>query len=460
MAPCIAVKPRRGFFIAALLLTASVTTALLPVPPAAAQETAASTALLEGVTLPGGAAPLRGMDAPFASWLTKLAKEKLVGREVPAGARPVVLAWRGADFKESRIRYNKSAVRRALTDAGYVVKEVREDLLRDVNQFEHFDRDDKSLPLRAVPGIQRPDYFFAERPGHGGQALVGAWLIDEAGMAVGLLPVVYRAAAGAKPLPPPDAGPNAILVADLNDAAKGIPAATPPAFLNLTPKPRTVRGVVKDGAGRPIAGARITAYASVGGGFRTTHAAVSNAQGAYEVLLPVGVGEVAEGTAKVTYGGKTFELPLRPVGAGAGVTFDTAKGHVQNFVLGTSGESGGTVRLIDNLGKGTVEVVLTPDGPLLDGSAGRPLVFRFDTGQGNGEKYLNGIPLGRYTLKARLLKDGEALPLRAGRAFGTETERALGDTLRVEFSPGYTFSQANPGKSNGRVAHFEVVLEP
>jgi hypothetical protein len=217
---------------------------------------------------------------------------------------------------------------------------------------------------------------------------------------------------------------------------------------------------VRDGAGRPIAGARIAVYASAGGGFRTTHKAVTDAQGAYEVPLPAGVGEVAEGTTKVSYSGKTFELPLRPVGSGAGSTFDTAKGHVQNFVLGTAGEFGGTIRLINVVDEGIIEVVLTPDGPLLDGSAGRPLVFRFDAGETHSETYLNGIPLGRYTLKARLLDDGEALPLRAGRTFGTDAERALGATLRVEFVPGYTFSQANPGKSNSRVAYFEGVIKP
>jgi hypothetical protein len=452
--------PCRSGFAAVLLLThTAAVTALLPVPSAATQDAAASP-LLEGVALPKGATPLRGLDAPFASWLTKLSKEKLVGREAVSGAKPVVLAWRGEDFKENRVRFNKSALRRALADAGYEVKEVREDRLRDVNQFEHFDRDDRSLPLQAVPGIQRPDYFYAERPGHGGQALVGAWLMDETGLAVGLLPVLYRAAAAAKPLPPPDAGPNAIIVADLNNAAKGAPALAPPAFPKVTPKPRTVRGIVKDGAGRPIAGARIAVYSSAGGGFRTTHKAVSDAQGTYEVPLPVGVGEVAEGTAQVAYNGKTFELPLRPVGTGAGSTFNTAKGYVQNFVLGTSGEFGGTIRLTDNVTEGTIEVTMKPDGLLLDGSAGRPLVFRFDTGESHSETYLNGIPLGRYTLTARLLDDGEALPLQAGRMFGTDTERALGLKLRVEFAPGYTFSQANPGKSNKGVAYFEAVLEP
>jgi hypothetical protein len=30
----------------------------------------------------------------------------------------------------------------------------------------------------------------------------------------------------------------------------------------------------------------------------------------------------------------------------------------------------------------------------------------------------------------------------------------------VDFKPGYTFSQYNPGKSNSKIQRFEVTLEP
>jgi hypothetical protein len=39
-------------------------------------------------------------------------------------------------------------------------------------------------------------------------------------------------------------------------------------------------------------------------------------------------------------------------------------------------------------------------------------------------------------------------------------ERALSDSLQVDFQSGYTFSPANPGKSNKGIVYFEVTLEP
>lgn len=257
---------------------------------------------------------------------------------------------------------------------------------------------------------------------------------------------------------PPAAATSVVLVKDVNDTMKGVPPTKTPAFPPLAKKPSTVRGWVKDGAGRPIAGARVAVYSSAAGGYRTTHTGRSNAQGLYEVLLPMGVGEVAEGTCRVTYNGAQYDLPLSPV-AGEFHTFDIKSGHVENFVLRTEGEYGGTLRVLDNVDRGTLELTLTPAGRLLDGTPGRTFVYRYPAGDVSGETFLNGLPLGRYTLKARLLDDGDTLPMRAGRTFDFDDE-ALKSSLQVDFQPGYTFSQANPGKSNKAVAYFQVTLKP
>jgi hypothetical protein len=60
----------------------------------------------------------------------------------------------------------------------------------------------------------------------------------------------------------------------------------------------------------------------------------------------------------------------------------------------------------DALPEGTrIQLTLTPQGPLLDGSAGRPLNWNLqvrNTGRNAFETTLNDIPLGAYTASARV----------------------------------------------------------
>jgi hypothetical protein len=84
-----------------------------------------------------------------------------------------------------------------------------------------------------------------------------------------------------------------------------------------------------------------------------------------------------------------------------------------------------------------VEITLTPDGPLADGSAGRPFVIRHKVVT-RGWFEVHNIPVGRYRIQARVTEGGKALPLRlkeghlSGRKGGmtpTETD----DTATIVF---------------------------
>jgi hypothetical protein len=118
---------------------------------------------------------------------------------------------------------------------------------------------------------------------------------------------------------------------------------------------------------------------------------------------------------------------------------------------------GGSVRvmwLVDDIGAGgTVEVTLTPSGPLIDGGKGRPLVFRLPNKHG-GDFNLNNIPIGRYVLTARLLDDGEATPIRAEKVRGGEG--GLADSLTVDFQ---AKSTAQVFTNSGGIERFDVVLK-
>jgi hypothetical protein len=434
----------------AVILTTPVLTA-----SACFAQTESRQAKFAGISSLKGSVPYSKANRNFTKLLTSLAQDKKIGLAPAAGAAEVH-AWEGANLREDRVPFMRTAFRKALVAAGFTVQEISASDV-SVNPYESFPTEGEDLAFHLASG--KSAYYFAAKNESRSEALVGGWVPGDGMLALALLPVTFKAAAKPAALPDVKTGEGVVLVQDINETMKGVAPPKTPVFPPMTRKPNTVRGLVKDGAGRPIAGAQVAVYSSAGGGFRTTHKAVSNAQGLYEVLLPVGVGEIAEATCKVRYNDQIYDLPLRQVG-GQPVTFSGKDGSVANFVLQTWGEYGAALRVLDNVDKGTIELTLTPQGKLLDGTAGRTFVYRYDSSTGSGENYLNGLPLGRYRLTARLLDDGEALPLRVGNTFGSEAERELKDSLQVDFKPGYTFSEYNRGKNNKSIQRFEVTLEP
>ncbi len=175
-----------------------------------------------------------------------------------------------------------------------------------------------------------------------------------------------------------------------------------------TPTPYTMRGTVKNAAGKPLAGVEVWADNTLY--YNMNALATTDAQGRYSIPLPHDQPGTwrAGGRFKAKFNGEWFELDLNVDQTAA---FPSAAGAVRNFTLVISGERegggwyGGMVWPYTS-GRGgdfemdQVEFTLTPDGPLIDGSAGKPLK-RFVTGPA-----IQDVPIGRYRVTARYVPKG------------------------------------------------------
>lgn len=437
-----------------LLLAALSGTAISTLPPhvALAQE-AGTTSQLTGITLPKGAATVTDGNDHFAGLLADLSKERCV-KMSPASEDAEAYVWKDDNFKENRVPFMRTAVASKLTAAGYTVKEIDPQQLQEVNVFLRFDMSDHSLPINPSMFI-RPVYFQAVNEDKGA-ALLGVWLQSQDTLALGLLPMEFKAKPKEAPLP--DLGPGVVLVKDFHESAKGMTPLPLPSFQAIARKPSMARGFAKDGSGKPLVGVDVAVEVSAGGGFRTTHHARTNAQGLYEVLLPAGVAKVVEAKANISFNGQTLELFLSPV-KGETEQFDAQAGHVDNFVLRSSGEYGANIRVLHAMPEGgTIEITVAPQGRQMDGSQGHTFVYRYASGLPTEETFLEHIPVGRYQISARYLEDGDALPLRVRRTFGNEDETQPQASLPVEWVSGIDAISGHFGKSHLRA--FQVTLVP
>ena len=452
----------RSLWLAPALLAAPLLSGILAAitPGVAVAAEAAATSPLTGIPLPKGAQRLTQNDLPgkFALLLNAAGGEiKLPAVE----GKAEVLLW---TTRPGRGPFVRTAVQTALKEAGYHVEDISEDRIYKTNPFD--DQFGLSAEPIRISSIDQRGYFTA-RNEQKRQTLVCGWILGDERIIIALAPTGFKEGPKEAPLPGVS-GANVLLVKDINDAMKGIAPFKTPAFPKMAPKPGTVRGMVKDAGGNPIAGAQIIAQSSAAGGFRTDSRARTNAQGVYEVVLPVGVCQVVNADCTVRYNDKSYLLPLHPVD-GERDHFNSKDGHIEHFVLRTWGPAGpnaeqspqfgsnyygGHIRLLEYVDEGgTFEVTLEPQGPLLGGVKGRTLVFRFPN-KGGSEVFLNDIPIGRYLLRARLLDGGEALPLRVKMTFGESTPAA---SLQVDFEAenGDLASLERSG-----IKRFDISLEP
>jgi len=256
-----------------------------------------------------------------------------------------------------------------------------------------------------------------------------------------------------------EAGANATYVNVMKGAMPKLPA-----FAALAPKRGFVRGYVKDVHGKPLAGARLGVRSTVAGGFYSGAQGKTDAKGYYEIEVPWGAAHFYNAGYTVDYGEGRAALGLHPAD-GEADSFATANGSVENWVLLPYGIAnrddaqdkpyyinnyyGGGIHISYNLHDGSIfaspgdlppntriELTLTPDGPLLDGSRGRTFVVRKPVSEdGINTLNVNNIPVGAYRIAARLLPSGGAAgtPLvlkeigpNGGSAFGIEPKQATG----------------------------------
>ncbi|WP_309895131.1 carboxypeptidase-like regulatory domain-containing protein [Archangium sp.] len=170
----------------------------------------------------------------------------------------------------------------------------------------------------------------------------------------------------------------------------------------------TMRGTVVNVAGQPVPGAEVWADNTLH--YNMNVLGTTDAQGRYSLTLPrdsLGTWR-AGGKLRKQYHGQSYDMNLEVNDESA---FQADAGAVRNFILKISGERpgggyyGGVIWPDGNYSNGNftmgqVELTLTPDGPLLDGSAGEVLKRTLD---GNS---VGNVPLGKYTVSARYVPAG------------------------------------------------------
>jgi hypothetical protein len=181
------------------------------------------------------------------------------------------------------------------------------------------------------------------------------------------------------------------------------------------PTPYTMTGVVVNSAGQPVQGAEVFADNTLY--YNMNALATTDAKGRYTIKLPKNEqGTWAPGaTVKRKYHGVTYEFRLY---ADNNRAFSASDGAVRKFTWRLSGELpdgdgfiGQRVFIYGGTGitfgaQQRVEVTLTPDGPLVDGSPGKPITRVVEEGR------ITDVPLGRYRATARILRSGQPpLPL-------------------------------------------------
>jgi hypothetical protein len=268
-----------------------------------------------------------------------------------------------------------------------------------------------------------------------------------------------------------------------------IPDDVPPVpkFTALEKKPGMVRGFVLDPNGKPLPGAYIGVRSTFFAGRYTGASAVSDEKGYYEIKVPQGTAHFYAAGTIIDYGKGRAAIPLHPAD-GKLATFTVADGEVEHFVRWTYGVAdrealkenprlssnfyGGALYIghftsaVDddnappsNLRTGTeIEITLTPQGKLLDGSDGKTFAIRKAV-SGSGFS-INNIPIGQYRLTIKRA-DGRELRMKLnkpiGQPFGIVPGETTDSALLTLFPGGTKAELVAPGRGNWEAV--EVYVE-
>ena len=170
-----------------------------------------------------------------------------------------------------------------------------------------------------------------------------------------------------------------------------------------------MKGVVTNSQGAPLGGVEV--YADNTLLYDSNLLASTDASGSYRIdLSSLNTTWHAGASLQTTFEGQNYEIFLAPDDDSQ---FATATGAVRNFTWKVSGEkpSGGTYGSVVyvygdysvDFSLDDVELTLTPEGPLIDGSTGQTLVAENVGGQ------IDDVPIGRYTVTGRYLEPSGAV---------------------------------------------------
>ncbi|MDQ3928298.1 MAG: hypothetical protein M3328_04020, partial [Chloroflexota bacterium] len=206
------------------------------------------------------------------------------------------------------------------------------------------------------------------------------------------------------------------------------------------PEAGVIKGTVTDTRGKPLADVPITITGTSNAGERANFDTRTGPDGRYSLHVPDGIYRIY-GYHMMQYKGRTYRLPVWPVDNIDGKSHYSGDGVVKDFMWKIQGPSpfakdspntaiyyyGGYASLGDLYhfemmhgeapwhsyefpAGSTIELTLKPDGPLFDGSTGRPIVFQIPPEQLD-DWNLWDIPLGDYKASAQLIeKNGKKTP--------------------------------------------------
>ncbi|RFS17550.1 carboxypeptidase-like regulatory domain-containing protein [Emticicia sp. C21] len=206
---------------------------------------------------------------------------------------------------------------------------------------------------------------------------------------------------------------------------------------NTSPEKGVIKGRITDSQGNPMANAQVVIEHTVY--YASYVYATSDANGYYKTNVPNGSWKASVQIQR-NYQGQTYKFNLHPDNA---EPFAGNTGAVRNFSWKLSGAKpeggfyGSYVAVYPEPGAAflmeDVELTLTPEGPLADGTTGKTITKSL-TDIGGGEDGIKDVPLGKYIIAARNKANSQLLQIRI-RNTGTYNNKVTGI-----FKSGYTGS--------------------
>lgn len=235
-----------------------------------------------------------------------------------------------------------------------------------------------------------------------------------------------------------------------------------PAFKAIAAKPGIMKGYVKDIYGRPLPGAEIGVRSSIIGGGYSSASGTSDANGFYEILLPVGNIEIWGAKYAMDYESAKAPVSLFPGDSNLN-SFNSTSGAVKNFILLPYGQGrpdevskgpywpssylGASIHLSYTLRTQSLplpgsfpvgSIIVIKLTPLDLVHADEKVSFTIRKVVESNELYINNIPLGRYKIEIKL-ENGNLIQMRENinlkPLYGMQPKQAAG-TAEVTFIPG------------------------